>query len=356
MQPKLETLLRREWRLKLAVVLMILAASLVVLLTVDNMLASFVLAFVVNYLLSPIVDFLERKSVPRQVAILIPFAATGLLIGFALYAVFPMLASQVKSLQAQWPKYQVELTTLIASSEARFKEFFNVHDVSLSTSINSWIFQKTADFSSTLPSAVSGSLTVLLLTPIFAYFMLADGKTMSRRLLSIVPNSLFEPALNLHYQLNEQMGGFIRARFLEAAVVGLVVWVGLQISGFPYASLLALVAGVTNLIPYVGPIIGAVPAVLIALLSPDALINDSPGWTLVIVSSIYVFAQLVDVVFIIPMVVAKIVNLHPVTVIVVIIIGSKLMGILGMVISIPVTSALKLIFHSVYDNVMDYRS
>lgn len=356
MQQKLEVLLRREWRMKLAAVLVILIASVLVLLTVDNMLASFVLAFVVNYLLSPIVDFLERRSVPRQAAILIPFIATGLLIGFALYAVFPLLASQLHSLQGQWPKYQVELTTLIASTEGRFKEFFNVHEVSFSTSINSWIFQKTADFSSALPSAVSGSLTVLLLTPIFAYFMLADGRMMSRRLLALVPNNLFEPALNLHYQLNEQMGGFIRARFLEAAIVGLVVWVGLQISGFPYASLLALVAGVTNLIPYIGPIIGAVPAVLIALLSPDALIHDSLSWTLIIVSSIYFFAQLVDVVFIIPMVVAKIVNLHPVTVIVVIIIGSKLMGILGMVISIPVASAIKLIFHSVYDNVMEYRS
>lgn len=356
MQPKLEVVLRRERRLKLAAVAVILVACLVVLLTVDNMLASFVLAFVVNYLLTPIVDYLERRSVPRQAAILIPFAATGVLIAFALYAVFPMLASQVKSLQAQWPKFQVELTTLIASSETRFKEFFNVHEVSFSNSINSWIFQKTADFSSALPSAVSGSLTVLLLTPIFAYFMLADGRSMARRLLALVPNSFFEAALNLEYQLNEQMGGFIRARFLEAAIVGIVVWVGLQISGFPYASLLGLVAGVTNLIPYLGPIIGAVPAVLIALASPDALINDSLSWTLVIVSSIYFFAQLVDVVFIIPMVVAKIVNLHPVTVIVVIIIGSKLMGILGMVISIPVASALKLIFHSIYDNLMEYRS
>lgn len=356
MRPKIQALLRREWRLKLAAVLIILATSAIVLFAVDNMLLSFVLAFVVNYLLAPIADFLERKSVPRQAAILIPFMATGVLIGFALYAVFPLISNQVTSLQAQWPKFQVELTTLIASTETRFKDFFHVRDVSFSNSINSWIFQKTTDFSSALPSAVSGSLTVALLTPMFAYFMLADGRMMARRLLALVPNSLFEPALNLHYRLNEQMGGFIRARFLEAAIVGLVVWVGLRISGFPYASLLGVVAGVTNLIPYIGPIIGAVPALLIALLSTDALIYDSLSWTLTVVSSIYCFAQLIDLAFIIPMVVARIVNLHPVTVIVVIIIGSKIMGVLGMVISIPVASAIKLIVHSVYENVIGYRS
>jgi putative permease len=197
---------------------------------------------------------------------------------------------------------------------------------------------------------------VALLAPFLAYFMLQDGRGVSRTLLSMVPNNLIELALNLHHQINDQMGGFIRARFLEAAIVGLVVWIGLAIIGYPYAPLLAIFAALTNLIPYIGPIIGAVPAVLIALISEEGAMYHSMSISLVIVTSIYFIAQLIDVLFIIPFVVAKIVNLHPVTVILVIIIGAQLMGILGMVISIPVASVLKLTLNAVYNHLLDFRA
>jgi putative permease len=356
MTPKLQAVLVRERRLRVVGVLIILICSLVVLLAVDSMLLSFVLAFVVNYLLTPIIDVLERRGVPRRASVLIPFLGTGVLLGFAIYAVVPLISSQASTLGGQWPKYQADLTKLIVSTENEFKDYFRLYNASFSGNINNWIIDKTGELSSALPSALSGSLTVLALTPIFAYFMLQDGRTMSRKLLSLVPNNLFESALNFNHQLNEQMGGFIRARFLEAAIVGIVVWLGLQVSSFPYAMLMGVIAGMTNLIPYIGPVIGAVPAILIALFSPDALMRDSMSWTLVVVISVYFFAQLVDMLFIIPMVVARIVNLHPVTVIVVIIIGSQLMGILGMVISIPVASAIKLIFHSFYRHLMDFRA
>jgi putative permease len=356
MDQKLRAVLRRERRIKMAAVLSVLVMGLVILLAVDNLLISFVLAFVTNYLLSPIVNFLERKHVPRQAAIMIPFFLTACIVGFCLYLFVPRLTLQLSTLESQLPKYQVDLMNLAASTELRFKGFLKLYNVNFSDTINTWIINRTSELSSQLPSAVSGSLTVLLLAPFFAFFMLQDGRAVSRRLLAMVPNNLFEPALNLHHQLNEQMGGFIRARFLEAAIVGFVVWIGLQLAGFPYASILALFAAVTNLIPYVGPIIGAVPAILIALISDEATMTQAVSLNLILVTSIYFFAQLVDVVFIIPLVVAKIVNLHPVTVVIVIIIGSQVMGILGMVISIPVASAIKLIFGAVYDQLLDNRT
>jgi putative permease len=354
MEAKLQARLRREQIIKLSAVIAVLVAGLVILLAVDNMLLSFVLAFVINYLLAPLVGSLERRGVPRQAAILIPFALGGAAMIFGIYKVLPLITEQLTSLELQLPKYQVELTNLVSRTEVRFKGFFKMYDINTSQSINSWIMVKTTAISAALPSAVSGSLTVLMLSPFFAYFMLQDGRGVSRSILSMVPNNLFELSLNLHHQLNEQMGGFIRARFIEAAIVGAVVWIGLQVCGFPYAALLGGFAGVTNLIPYIGPIIGAVPAVLIALISPDAMVSQTMSLNLIIVTSIFFFAQLVDIVFIIPLVVAKIVNLHPVTVIIVIIVGAQVMGVLGMVISIPVASAIKLIFQTFYDHLVDF--
>jgi putative permease len=356
MDPKLRAILRRETRIKLAAVLLILALGLITILVVDNLLVSLVLAFVTTYLLSPVVNVLERRGVPRQMAILIPFVTTGALIGFGIYKVLPLIVQQVTLLESQLPRYQVDLMNLVAATEKRFGEFFQYFGANFSSTVNTWIINKTADLSVSLPSAVGGSLTVLLLTPFFAFFMLQDGREISRSVLGMVPNRFFESALSLHHQLNEQMGGFIRARFFEAAIVGLVVWLGLLLCDFPYATLLSLFAAITNLIPYIGPIIGAVPAVLIALLSDDAVIAQSMSLTLLLVTSIYFIAQLIDIVFIIPLVVARIVNLHPVTVIIVIIVGSQVMGILGMVISIPVASAIKLIFQAMYDQMIEWRS
>ena len=356
MSPKLQAHLRRERSIKLISVLLLVGTSLMIVVSVDNMLLSFVLAFVATYLLTPLVDLLERKGVPRQTAILIPFLASGAIIAFGIYEILPLLTSQATSLATRCPKYQTDLATLVANTEDRFKVFFKIYDVRFANAFNTWILTKTAAWSTVIPGILTGSVTVLLLTPIFAFFMLQDGRSISRRLLGMVPNNLFEAALNIHHQLNDQMGGFVRARFIEAAIVGVLVWLGLQGAGFPYASLLGLFAGITNLIPYLGPVIGAVPALLIALLSPDAMMTQSMTWNLVIVTSVYFFAQLVDVVFVIPLVVARIVNLHPVTVIVVIIVGSELKGILGMVISIPVASAGKLIFRALYDHLIDFRS
>jgi putative permease len=355
MDAKLENSLKRENQIKMISVLVILIGSAVILFAVNNLLISFVLAFVTNYLLAPIVDYLERKRLPRQSAIMIPFLATGVLIGFGIYKILPVLTQQLTIFELQLPKYQVDLMNLVNGTEQRFKGFFKLYNINFSQTINDWIGAKTGQMSSALPAIVSGSVTVLILTPFFAYFMLQDGRRLTRVLMSLVPNSIFEIALDLQHQLNEQMGGFIRARFLEAAIVGGVVWLGLQIAGFPYASLLGVFAGLTNLIPYLGPLIGAVPAVLIALISEDGMIASTMSVNLIIITSIYFFAQLVDIVFIIPFVVAKIVNLHPVTVVIVIIIGSQVMGILGMMISIPIASAMKLVFQTFYRHLTEAR-
>lgn len=355
MEAKLRAALRRETRIKLAAVLTILIGSVVVLFAVENLLVSFVLAFVTNYLLAPIVDYLERKKMPRQTAIMIPFVSAALLVAFGIYKILPILSQQAGLFESQLPKYQSDLMNLISGTEQRFKGFFKLYNINFSLSINDWLLAKTTQLSSALPAIISGSLTVLILTPFFAYFMLQDGRRLTRAVMSLVPNSLFEIALDLQHQLNDQMGGFIRARFLEAAIVGGVVWIGLQIAGFPYASLLGVFAGLTNLIPYLGPLIGAIPAILIALISEDGMIASTMGVNLVVITSIYFFAQLVDIVFIIPFVVAKIVNLHPVTVVIVIIIGSQVMGVLGMMISIPIASAMKLVFQTFYRHLTESR-
>lgn len=353
--PRSAFIIRRERRWRLFSFVSILVFSISLVLFIKGLLASTVLAFVIAYLFAPIVDFLERKGVRRTWSTFIPFAVGGVLVGISLTLVLPLVIEQLQSLIERLPQYQQDLSARITAFEQKYSVYFRMGQLNLSNEISNWMVEKTADVSVALPSIVSQSFTILLLAPFFAFFMLQDGNTIARSLLSYVPNQLFEVTLNLRHQINDQLGGFIRARFLEAAIVGAVVWVGLQILSFPFATVLALFAAAMNLIPYVGPIIGAVPAVLIALVSAEASAGSTQGVTLFLVSAIYLIAQLIDVVFVIPLVVAKIVDMHPVTVVVMIIAGAEIGGILGMMISVPVASAAKLTFNAVYSHLTNFR-
>lgn len=342
--------IRHDYTLRLIAVLGLISLAILVILSIENMLTSFLLAIVIVYLFAPTVNSLERMGMPRAISIVILFSIAIAFLTIALSMVFPLLSTQVNTLKRELPQYITGMSQLISSTEDRINLFLNsVYEIDISEELQTTMFTWASGLFEGLPGLAQKLLTVTMLAPFFAFFMLLDGRKASRNFLALVPNNLFEMALNLTHQLGNQIGHFIRARLLEAAIVGFVVWAGLELIDIRFAPLLALFAAITNLIPYVGPIIGAVPAFAIAFL------NGAASFDLFLLLLVYGVAQLIDIVFIIPLVVAKIVDLHPVTVVIVIIIGSQLLGILGMIISIPVASALKLIINAVFVHVVGFR-
>lgn len=343
--------LQREQLIRLISFLGVISLFFVVLLTVENMLVSSLLAFVFSYMISPIVNFLERKGLHRILAITIVFALVTLIFGAVVSATFPFISDQVTSLKSELPKYIEGTIRMIEDTEERLASFSGtLFSIDISDQVETTLLGWTSSIFEDLPTLVTKLFTTLILAPFFAFFLLKDGRTFSKILLAMVPNNIFEMILNLYSQINEQIGQFVRARLLEAAFVGVVVWLGLFALGARYATLLAIFAALTNLIPYIGPFIGAVPALIIAL------INGESTLALFLVMMVYLTAQIIDALFLIPMVVAKIVDLHPITVVIAIIIGAQLMGVLGMLVSIPVASALKVTITSVYLHLTGFRT
>ncbi|MGE3974015.1 MAG: AI-2E family transporter [Bdellovibrionales bacterium] len=345
-----EKFIRREMRLKLLVVAVLFICATLIILKVDNMLVSLVIAMVITYSLNPLVSALERGGLDRTTAVLIPYFGLGAIFTFSIVMLSPLISAQIDSINAELPVYQEGLKTLadrlnnslMSLAGPMAKE--HITD-KITPMVTGWLQSSLSG----IPVVAGQIFTISILAPFFAFFMLKDGRVMGRRFLSFVPNSFFELALNLTHQINQQMGGFIRAKALESVIVATVTWIGLALIGFPYSTLLAVFAGITNLIPYVGPIIGMVPAFVIALVNKDTTV------TILLMSTVYLVGQIIDMIVIIPLVVAKIVNLHPVTVVVVIIIGSQLMGILGMIISIPVASVIKLTTTAIYNHIIGFR-
>ena len=339
-----------EGRIKLVFFLGALVFLLLAVTQINNLLISLLLAFVAYYSMAPAVDFLERRGFSRQIATTLPFAVVTIGMIASLQIFLPMLMDQAESLRGSFPKYLASATELLQRLEIQATEALaKVYPSDFKLNLEPKVMEYAQGLFQNVPSILSHSLTIFFLSPFLTYFMLLDGRAFTRQILALVPNSHFELALNLNNQISQQIGGFIRARFMESLIVGAVIWLGLMILGFPYALVLAVFAGIMNVIPYVGPFIGAVPAFVINFSNGDS--HSALLW----LSVIYATAQVLDIVLIVPFVVAKIVDLHPVTVVLVVIAGSQLMGILGMIISIPVFSALKVSASAIYRHMTDFR-
>ena len=207
----------------------------------------------------------------------------------------------------------------------------------------------TSDLLEELLEGVKAGLMFAVLVPFIAFFFLREGRRITHGIVELVPNAYFELFLNLIHQINGQIGGYIRGQILAVSLVATLSVIGLTVLGLPYALPVGVLAGLANMIPYLGPAIGIVAASLVALTSGEGALV---GWVILV----FLIIQLVDNVVIQPLVVAKSVDLHPLVVLIVVLIGSDQMGIVGMLIAVPVTGILKVSGLTVYEGVKGYRA
>ena len=269
-------------------------------------------------------------------------------LGTLIFWSFPFISQQFNRLQEEFPIYIQQISVLTDNWQNHLKNnFFFLGDFNLSSKFTQLFSSLGNAFLQDLPYTLTQSFTILLLAPFFAFFMMKSRLGLTRNLYPLVPNHVFEMFLSLHYKINKQIGVFIRGRILEACIVGLIVGTGLVILDFPFAILLGAFASLTNLVPYIGPIIGSIPVLLVAL------VNNYEITHILLVMGLFFFTQLIDSTILVPILLARIVNLHPITVVVIIIAGAQFMGILGMIISIPLVNALKVSIMAVHQHITD---
>ncbi|MDE2699938.1 MAG: AI-2E family transporter [Gemmatimonadota bacterium] len=193
-------------------------------------------------------------------------------------------------------------------------------------------------------------LTLFIIVPFALFFFLAEGRTIKRAIIEQVPNRYFELILNLLYRIDRQLGSYMRGMVLSVIIVSILSSTGLYIIGLEHFLVIGLLAGLANVIPYMGPAIGIIAGVVAAVLQYSAL---SFG---VVIPVIIVFAivQLVDNVFVAPMVVGRSVNLHPLLVIFAVFVGSELFGAVGMLLAVPTTAVIKVSVRTIYEGWRSY--
>jgi hypothetical protein len=215
------------------------------------------------------------------------------------------------------------------------------------------------DFFGRLLSFTRGVLDlalIFILGPILAFYLLVDLPKIKRALRAMIPARRRPETDSVLAKIGKAIGGFVRGQLLVALFVGVASAIGLFIVGLPFWAVVGLVVGLFNLIPLIGPFIGGFLAVLIAFTTPtggNGLIDLAPGWPLAVGSVVALLTvQQIDNHILSPNIVARTVNLHPVTVMLGLLAGGTLLGLWGMLLAVPMLATVKILMLHAWDTRM----
>jgi predicted PurR-regulated permease PerM len=181
------------------------------------------------------------------------------------------------------------------------------------------------------------------------FFILKDGRIFKKYFISLVPNRYFEFTLDLMYKMEIQLGNYLRGQFIDAVVFGVLATATLWALNVPYFVVIGCFAGLANLIPFVGPLVGALAALIAVVLEQ----GDITRGAYVILA--FAILKLVDDFVIQPLAIGRHVDLHPMVVAIAIIVGGHLFGILGMLLVVPCLGFLKVVLEESIDTYRRYR-
>lgn len=323
---------------------LILLFGIVLLMLVKPVLGPFLLAFALAYLLSPIVVALEKRGISRRWAIAFVFIGIILVLGATLFLILPKLYIELSKLTLVLPNTMQEVDRFIQNFRANFRstglpnQVAAVLDQHLGRG-EVFLAEKLQNFLLRLPEMLA-SLSLFILSPVIAIYFLVDWERLKKGCLRLVPQPYRLEWHRVLQDVNHVVRRFIRGDLIVAVIVGILSGVGVMLIGMDYALLIGLICGVFDLIPYFGPVIGAVPSIMLGLIK-------SPGMALKIAVVIFIVQQLESNI-ISPKLMGDSVGLHPLWIVFVLLAGGELAGFWGMLFAVPLAAVLRVILRHIY--------
>lgn len=300
------------------------------------------------YMLNPLVNLLmDKAKMKKNLAVALVFVLLlGVLVVF-IGAVIPNLARQIASLASSVPgivkgleSWANELLNHPLLKQVNYQEYIDKLDLSFGD-----IFKNVVNgLSTSLGSIISSvaSTTMLIVTvPLILFYMLKDGEKFVPSISKYLPKGHASEVKELLHKMSETISAYISGQALECLFVAVATIIGYWAIGIEYAFLFGVIAGVTNMIPYLGPYIGLAPAVLVTVF--DSPVKAALACVVVLV------VQQIDGNFIYPLVIGKSLDIHPLTIIFILLVAGNIAGLVGMILGVPFYAVCKTIFMYVYD-------
>ena len=320
---------------------LLLVAVVLVLITLGGSLAPVLTGLVVAFLLQGLVATLQKRRIPRVLAVASAFLLfVGGVLALVLVVV-PLLWQQLQSLVELLPRVVVLLREGLQELSVRFPEYVTPEQISalldqgarevgnLSASVVETAFSQVF--------SVFGLLIYMVVTPIAVFFFLKDKDQLLAWVRTLVP---FErPLLSaVAVEMNEQLGNYVRGKFIEILIVGAASFVAFTLLGLNYAALLGVLVGISVLIPFVGAALVTIPVVAVAV------IQFGWSWDFAMVFIVYGVIQFLDGNVLVPLLFSEVVDLHPITIIVSVLAFGGIWGVWGVFFAIPLATLVKAIY------------
>jgi putative permease len=335
--------------IKLLLALMVVAGVLKFLVSIGGLVKLIVIGALLAYILDPLTRSLEARGIGRTSSTVVVFIGLLLVLTVFVFLLLPHISGEVKAIQSGVST--AKAADLIRKIEGTIQEkfaFLGLKELNLLENLRSFTADSANRILGYFLNAVS-LVTNLLIIPFIIFFLLKDGRDIKRRFIALVPNRYFEFSMSLLQKMDLQIGNYLRGQCLDALIIGIISIIVLRLLDVKYFLIIGTFAGLANIIPFIGPIAGAVPAVVVSILETG---NFTKAFYVLLA---FVLVQLIDNAVVKPVVVARMVSMHPVMVLLVVIIGGKFFGILGMILSVPAYGISKVIAHEAIHNFRKYR-
>ncbi len=336
----------REWRYALKLVLV--AAAMIILIRVIVKLAPIitmlVVAVLIVYCLIPFVNFMIKKKIKPFWASTITTTAIIVTVVLFFYLLIPSLINELRQLSVfTATEYYHDLKAIIHNLDERF-------DLQLTKAF----FDYMSEFINQIPSYTQDLLNYLIsfFMKLFSriwigfalvflvFYLVQDIEKAKSNLTFLFPRIYQQEVTRVLGVIDQKVGAYIRGTLLKCLFVGLFTWLGLSLLGMPFSLMLGLLEGGLNIILYVGPVLAAIPALLLSL------VPGTPSFFPVLI--VYLVVQTLDAFVFTPVFLGKAVDLSPLTVITVILVGGQLLGTLGIILAIPIAAVLKVLITDYY--------
>jgi len=334
---------RRRRYLQIAFGIAALVVAIIVLFLLRDFLGAFVLGSAIAFLIQPGVTRLHAAGVPRMLAIALVFVVVIVILAGLVLLIVPLGVSEVNQLQVQAPSLAAAAQKSLNGLQPVRVFGMDIDLKGLTSTINSHLREYLlGQFGNAVTLGLTALTTALqlLLMFIVAFLLAIEAPAVRRDLRRFVPNDYRSDFDQIWRQVRKMLYAYVRGQLIIAGLIGICSGVACWAIGLPDPIALGLIAGVTALIPYFGPFIGAVPAILVGL-------SLSPG-TALLIALLYLLISNVILNIVYPKVMGDAVRLPPILVIVALIAGFSWGGILGMFVAVPIAATLRILFDHIY--------
>lgn len=310
----------------------------------STLFAPVLIAGFLYYILNPIVGLLMKTKIKRIWAVAIVLLLLVAALVWILLSVIPSLVQQISSLASNTPNFIRQVETWLAEvaqwsvfKDVDINKYFEQLDISYGTIIQQFL----SGLSNSLGSIVGtiASATIVIITaPFILFYMLKDGEKLVPNIKRFFPEKRREQIVELLGQLNKTLANYISGQAIECLFVGTFTFLGYFALGVDYAFLFGVIAGLTNLIPYLGPYLGLAPAFLVTVF------NDP--FKALLCCVVVLIVQQLDGNIIYPNVIGKSLKIHPLTIIIVLLVAGNIAGLLGIFLGVP--------FHAICKTIISY--